>query len=53
MGRPRGGRKGSKLPDLTKWTILMLTESNPDWGCQRISGMLVRGPAFVGHFEQR
>ena len=46
MDRPRGGRKGSKLPDLTKRTILMLKESNPDWGCQRISDMLVRGPAL-------
>ena len=48
MDRPRGGRKGSKLPDLTKRTILMLKESNPDWGCQRISDMLVRGPALPG-----
>jgi transposase InsO family protein len=46
MDRPRGGRKGSRLPDLTKRTILMLKESNPDWGCQRISDMLVRGPAL-------
>jgi transposase InsO family protein len=46
MDRPRGGRKGSKLPQLTKRTILMLKESNPDWGCQRISDMLVRGPAL-------
>lgn len=46
MDRPRGGRKGSKLADLTKRTILMLKESNPDWGCQRISDMLVRGPAL-------
>jgi transposase InsO family protein len=46
MDRPRGGRRGSKLPDLTKRTILMLKESNPDWGCQRISDMLVRGPAL-------
>jgi transposase InsO family protein len=34
------------LPDLTKRTILMLKESNPDWGCQRISDMLLRGPAL-------
>jgi transposase InsO family protein len=46
MDRPRGGRRGSKLPELTKRTILMLKESNPDWGCQRISDMLVRGPAL-------
>jgi transposase InsO family protein len=46
MDRPRGGRRGSKLPELTKRAILMLKEANPDWGCQRISDMLVRGPAL-------
>jgi transposase InsO family protein len=46
MDKPRGGPKGSRLPDLTKRTILMLKRSNPDWGCQRISDMLVRGPAL-------
>jgi hypothetical protein len=24
----------------------MLKKSNPDWGCQRISDMLLRGPAL-------
>jgi transposase InsO family protein len=46
MDKPRGGPKGSKLPELTKRTILMLKQTNPDWGCQRISDMLVRGPAL-------
>jgi transposase InsO family protein len=46
MDKPRGGPKGSRLPELTKRTILMLKEANPDWGCQRISDMLVRGPAL-------
>src|SRR5437899_6379976 len=46
MDRPRGGPKGSRLPDLTKRTILMLKQSNPEWGCQRISDMLYRGPAL-------
>jgi transposase InsO family protein len=46
MDRPRGGPTGSKLPDLTKRTILMLKQSNPSWGCQRISDMLARGPAL-------
>jgi transposase InsO family protein len=46
MDRPRGAPAGSKLPDLTKRTILMLKESNPEWGCQRISDMLTRGPAL-------
>jgi transposase InsO family protein len=46
VDRPRGGPKGSKLPELTRRTILMLKQANPDWGCQRISDMLVRGPAL-------
>jgi transposase InsO family protein len=46
MDRPKGGPRGSQLPELTKRTILMLKEANPEWGCQRISDMLVRGPAL-------
>jgi transposase InsO family protein len=46
MEKPKGAPSGSKLPDLTKRTILMLKEANPDWGCQRISDMLYRGPAL-------
>lgn len=46
MDQPRGGPKGSKLPDLTRRSILMLKEANPSWGCQRISDMLARGPAL-------
>jgi transposase InsO family protein len=46
MDQPRGARPGSRLPDLTRRTILMLKQSNPDWGCQRISDMLLRGPAL-------
>ena len=46
MEQPRGGPKGSRLPELTKRTILMLKQAHPDWGCQRISDMLLRGPAL-------
>ena len=46
LDRPRGRITGSKMPDLTKRTILMLKEANPLWGCQRISDMLARGPAL-------
>ncbi|MGA2193607.1 MAG: HD-GYP domain-containing protein, partial [Nitrospirota bacterium] len=42
----RGGPRGSRLPELTKRTILMLKEANPTWGCQKISDMLLRGPAL-------
>ncbi|MBA4192850.1 MAG: hypothetical protein C0467_33225, partial [Planctomycetaceae bacterium] len=46
MDKPKGGPVGSRLPELTRRTILMLKEAHSDWGCQRISDMLVRGPAL-------
>src|SRR5215207_9908452 len=46
MDRPRGAPAGSRLPEVTKRTILMLKEAHPDWGCQRISDLLLRGPAL-------
>ena len=44
--QPRGASKGSKLTEVTKRTIVMLKEAHPEWGCQRISDELVRGPAL-------
>src|SRR5262245_6055039 len=46
MDKPKGTPAGSRLPELTKRTILMLKQANPDWGCQKISDMLLRGPAL-------
>ena len=46
MDQPRGAPTGSKLPELTKRTILLLKREHPEWGCQRISDLLVRGPAL-------
>jgi len=46
MDQPRGAPSGSRLPELTKRTILMLKEQHPEWGCQRISDLLLRGPAL-------
>ncbi len=46
MDKPKGGPSGSRLPELTRRTILMLKESNPEWGCQRISDLMLRGPAL-------
>ena len=46
MDQARGARRGSRLPELTKRAILMLKQSHPEWGCQRISDLLVRGPAL-------
>ncbi len=46
MDKPKGPAKGSTLSEVTRRTILMLKEANRDWGCQRISDMLLRGPAL-------
>jgi transposase InsO family protein len=46
LDRPRGTVRGSRLPDLTRRAILMLKEANPDYGCERISDLLARGPAL-------
>jgi transposase InsO family protein len=43
---PRGTAAGSKLPEVTKRTIVMLKELHPEWGVQRISDELLRGPAL-------
>lgn len=45
MEQPKG-HKGSRLPDLTRRSILMLKEDHPDWGCQRICDVLMRGPGL-------
>jgi transposase InsO family protein len=47
MERPRGASSGSKLSEVTKRTILMLKQTHADWGCQRISDELLRGPALA------
>jgi transposase len=44
--QPRGGPKGSRLPEVTKRAILMLKQDNPEWGCERISALLLRGPGL-------
>ena len=53
IDRPRGSKKGSRLPEVTKRTILMLKEGHPEWGCQRISDMLARGPALPASATRR
>jgi transposase InsO family protein len=42
LDQPRGRAKGSRLPEVTRRTILMLKEDNLGWGCQRISDVLAR-----------
>ena len=44
-GKP-GREAGSRLPELTRRTILLLKQSNPTFGCERISDMLARGPGL-------
>ena len=34
------------MSDLTKRSILLMKQQHPEWGCQRISDMLLRGPAL-------
>jgi transposase InsO family protein len=44
--KPRGAPGGSRLPEVTRRTLLMLKQAHPDWGCQRLSDALLRGPAL-------
>jgi len=44
--KPRGAGKGSRVPEVTRRSILMLKEDNPEWGCQRITDVLARGPGL-------
>jgi transposase InsO family protein len=46
IDKPRGSVRGSRLPDLTRRAILLLKQDNPDYGCERISDLLARGPAL-------
>lgn len=39
-------RRGGRIPEVTRRAILMLKASNEDWGCQRISDVLYRGPGY-------
>ena len=47
MDQPRGGPKGSRLSDVTKRAVLMMKEQHPEWGIERISALLARGPALA------
>src|SRR5262245_22825360 len=46
MDKPRGAPAGSRLPEVTKRAILLMKETHPEWGTQRIADMLLRGPAL-------
>jgi transposase InsO family protein len=47
LDQPRGGPRGSRLPEATKRAILMLKEAHDSYGCQRISDLLARGAGLA------
>lgn len=47
MDKARNPRERGKISDLTQRTILMIKESNPNYGCERISLLLLRGPGLA------
>jgi transposase InsO family protein len=45
--RKRGGPSGSRMPEATRRAILMMKESHPEWGCDRLHDMLLRSAGFA------
>lgn len=46
FGKPRGAPKGSRMDRVTRRAVLMIKESHPEYGCERISMLLSRGPGL-------
>jgi transposase InsO family protein len=46
MDRPRGMRRGSRLPEPTQRAILLLKSQHPEWGSERIRDMLMRAEGY-------
>jgi transposase len=44
--KPLGRPSGSRLPEATKRSILLMKDQHPDWGQDRISAMLLRTVGF-------
>jgi transposase len=42
----RGAPRGSRLPEATQRAILLLKTSHPEWGCERIREVLLRGEGY-------
>jgi len=38
----RGREAGSRLPEATKRAVLMMKQTHPEWGCERLRDMLMR-----------
>ena len=47
MDQPRGGPRGSRITDVTKRAVLLMKSQHPEWGVERISALLARGPALA------
>jgi transposase InsO family protein len=43
---PRGAPPGSRLSEPTQRAILMLKQAHPEWGCDRIRDVLMRGDGY-------
>ncbi len=44
--RPKGGPKGSRMPEPTRRAVLLMKETHPDWGVTRLHDMLLRTDGF-------
>jgi transposase len=44
--RGRGRESGSRLPEATRRAILMLKQSHPEWGQDRLHDVLMRSQGF-------
>jgi transposase InsO family protein len=46
MDRPRGSRRGSRLPEATQRAILLIKSQHPEWGSERIRDVLMRAEGY-------
>jgi len=46
MDERRGAPQGSRLPEATQRAIVMLKQGHPEWGCERIREVLLRGEGY-------
>jgi transposase InsO family protein len=46
MDRPRGTRRGSRLPEATQRAILLMKSQHPEWGSERIRDVLMRAEGY-------
>jgi len=44
--RPRGSRRGSRLPEATQRAILLMKSQHPEWGSERIRDVLMRAEGY-------